>query len=160
MSPVRKRHAAGLLFGVYLAAALCHGQDLTPRAYVITPVHSNAIILTYNFSDGGVVFDDAVPITDASARLSVPIFRFYHSLSFFGRSANITASFPYGVGHFHGTFLDHETKLYRSGLVDSIFRFSANIKGWPGNVSPGVAFMAVKNHSRRESKDCGSHGTV
>jgi hypothetical protein len=101
---------------------------LTPRAYVITPVHSNAIILTYNFSDGGVLFDNSVPITDATATLDVC---YYHSLSFFGRSANITASLPYGVGHFQGKFLGNETKLYRSGLLDSIFRFSVNIKGGP-----------------------------
>jgi hypothetical protein len=43
---VRTQHAAELLFGVYLAAALCHGEDLAPRAFVITPVHSNAIMLT------------------------------------------------------------------------------------------------------------------
>jgi len=126
-----KRHLLGLLFGICLAAGLCHGQDLTPRAYVITPVHSNAVILTYNFSDGGVLFDNAVPITDATAQINVPIFSYYHSLSFFGRSANVTASLPYGVGHFQGKFLDNETKLYRSGLLDSFFRFSVNIKGAP-----------------------------
>jgi hypothetical protein len=80
---VRKRHSVSLLFAICLAAALCHGQDLTPRAYVITPVHSNAIILTYNFSDGGVLFDNSVPITNATATLDVPSFSYYHSLSFF-----------------------------------------------------------------------------
>jgi hypothetical protein len=52
-------------------------------------------------------------------------------LNFFGRSANITASLPYGVGHFHGKFIDNETKLYRSGLLDAVLRFSVNIKGAP-----------------------------
>jgi hypothetical protein len=99
-----KRHSAGLLFGLCFAAALCQGQDLTPRAYVITPVHSNAVILTYNFSDGGVLFDNSLPITNATATLHVAIFSYYHSLGFFGRSANITASLPYGVGHLKGNF--------------------------------------------------------
>lgn len=117
-----------------LAACLprgAHAQDLTPRAYVITPVHSNAIVLTYSFSDGGLLFDNAVPITNASATLDISVFSYYHSLNFFGRSANITASLPYGVGHFQGTFADDETKLYRSGLLDSSFRFSVNLKGGP-----------------------------
>jgi hypothetical protein len=151
MVMVRKRHSAGLLFAVCLAAVLCHGQDLTPRAYVITPVHSNAIILTYNFSDGGVLFDNSVPITDATATLDVPIFSFYHALSFFGRSANITASFPYGVGHFQGKFLDKETKLYRSGLLDSFFRLSVNIIGRTGNVRERVRILAPEDNPRRES---------
>ena len=131
MTVARKQYVAGLVFGVCLAGALCNGQDLTPRAYVITPNHSNAIILTYNFSSGGLLFDNSVPITDATASLHVPIISYYHSLSFFGRSANITASLPYGVGHFQGKFLDNESKLYRSGLLDSVFRFSVNIKGGP-----------------------------
>src|ERR1022692_3684184 len=71
---------------------LLHAQDLVPRAYVITPVHSNAVILTYSFSDGDVLFDNAVPITNGTANVNVSLVSFYHSLSFFGRSANITAS--------------------------------------------------------------------
>src|SRR5271167_2195697 len=98
-------------------------QDLAPRAYVITPVHSNAITLTYSFYNGSVLFDGAVPITDASATVSVPTFSLYHSLSFFGRSANIVASLPYGVGNFQGNVAGSEAALYRSGLLDSIFRF-------------------------------------
>jgi hypothetical protein len=108
-----------------------HAQDLVPRAYYITPVHSNAVILTYSFFDGDVLFNNALPITNATATIHVSIFTYYHSLSFFGRSANITASLPYGVGNFNGTFIDNETKFYRSGLLDSVFRFSVNLKGGP-----------------------------
>jgi hypothetical protein len=112
------------------AKALC-GQDLAPRAYVIGPIHSNAVILTYSFYDGGLLFNNVLPITDATAKLDISVISLYHSLSFFGRSANITATLPYGVGHFSGTFADNETKLYRSGLLDSSFRFSVNLIGGP-----------------------------
>jgi hypothetical protein len=127
----RQWRLAGLLFSVFLACSRCHGQDLAPRAYVITPVHANAVIFTYSFYDGGLLFDNAVPITDATAMIHVPVFSYYHSLSFFGRSANFTASLPYGVAHFQGQFIDNETRLYRSGLLDSTFRFSVNLKGGP-----------------------------
>jgi hypothetical protein len=110
---------------------LLRAQDLAPRAYVITPIHSNAVVLTYSFFDGGILFNNTIPITNATATIHVPIVSYYHSLSFFGRSANITASLPYGVGHFSGKFIDNETKLYRSGLLDSVLRFSVNIKGAP-----------------------------
>ena len=50
-------------------------------------------------------------------------------LRFFRRSNNISVSLPYGVGHFQGKFLDNETKLYRSGPLDSFIRFAVNIKG-------------------------------
>jgi hypothetical protein len=106
-------------------------QDLAPRAYVITPVDWNAVILTYSFYNGGILFNNTVPITDATSTTNVSVFSYYHALRFFGRSANITASLPYGVAHLQGKFIDNETKLYRSGLLDSSFRFSVNLKGGP-----------------------------
>jgi hypothetical protein len=108
-----------------------HAQDLAPRAYIITPLHWNAITLTYSFSDGGVTTDNAIPITGATATIHTPIFNYYHSFSFFGRSANILASLPYAIAHYQGTFIDNEKKIYRSGLLDSFFRFSVNLKGGP-----------------------------
>jgi hypothetical protein len=124
------KFAISALIAACPVGVLC-AQDLAPRAYVITPVHSNAVILTYSFYDGGLLFDNAVPITNATAIIHVPVFSYYHSLSFFGRSANITASLPYGVAHFQGQFMDGETKIYRSGLLDSTFRFSVNLMGGP-----------------------------
>ena len=118
--------------GVLFAACCVHGlraQDLAPRAYIITPVHWNAVTLTYSFSDGGVTTDSSIPITDVNATLHVPILNLYHSLSFFGRSANVLVSLPYGVVHYQGKFLDNETRIYRSGLLDSFFRFSVNLMG-------------------------------
>jgi len=41
------------------------------------------------------------------------------------------ASLPYGIGNFRGTVVGAETKAYRSGLLDSAFRFSINLKGGP-----------------------------
>jgi hypothetical protein len=128
------RAAFQLVLSAVLAAypwQMLRAQDLAPRAYVITPVHWNAVILTYSFYDGGILFDNVAPITNASAIISAPVFSYYHALNFFGRSANITASLPYGVGDFQGKFIDNETKLYRSGLLDSTFRFSVNLKGGP-----------------------------
>ncbi len=118
------------------AIAVCHlqslrAQDLSPRAYVITPVHSNAVILTWSFYSGSILFDGTAPITGATGTYHVPVFSYYHSFSFFGRSANITASLPYAVGNFQGTALGAEKQLYRSGLLDSAIRLSVNLKGGP-----------------------------
>jgi Putative MetA-pathway of phenol degradation len=116
-----------------LISPLCslNAQDLAPRAYVITPMRSNAITMTYAFNDGSLLFDGAVPITGATARLSLPVFSIYHSFNFFGRSANIAAFVPYGVGHFRGRVLGAEAYAYRSGLLDTAYRLSVNLKGGP-----------------------------
>lgn len=118
------------------AIAVCplpvlRAQDLSPRAYVITPVHSNAIILTWSFYDGSILFNGTAPITGATGTYNVSIFSYYHAFSFFGRSANFTGSLPYALGNFRGTVMGAGTQLYRSGLVDSAFRLSVNLKGGP-----------------------------
>jgi hypothetical protein len=119
-----------LLVSLTLASELA-AQDLAPRAYVITPVHSNAITITWTFYDGGLNFNGTVPITNATGTYHVPIFTYYHSLSFFGRSANVTASLPYAVGNFQGEVAAQSRSVYRSGLLDSSFRFSVNLLGGP-----------------------------
>jgi hypothetical protein len=116
---------------VWLAIAICSAQDLAPRAYVITPLHSNAVNLTQSFYDGNIIFDGTVPITDARARVNVVVLSLSHSLNLFGRTALLSASLPYGVGNFRGTVADAETLAYRSGLFPSSFRFSINLKGGP-----------------------------
>lgn len=114
-------------------------QDLAPRAYVITPVHANAVTLTWSFYDGGLNFNGAIPITGATGTYHVPVLSYYHSFSFFGRSANVTASLPYAVGNFSGNVLGMGRSAYRSGLVDFNARISVNLIGGPALKAPQYA---------------------
>ena len=50
-----------------IAAQSLHAQDLAPRAYIITPVHWNAVTLTYSFSDGGVSTNNTIPVTECNS---------------------------------------------------------------------------------------------
>jgi len=120
-----------LFLCAYLLIDICSAQELAPRAYLITPVHSNAAILTYSFFDGNLELEGAVPITGSTARAHFAIFSYYHSFNFFGRSANLTASLPYGVGNFHGTVVGSEFSGYRSGLLAPTFRLAMNLIGGP-----------------------------
>ena len=109
---------------------LC-AQDLAPRAYIITPVHWNAITLSDAFNDGNILLEGAAPVTGSSGKGHVPALSLYHAFSVFGRSASVVASLPYGVMNFHGTVAGAEASAYRSGLLDAVFRFSVNLKGAP-----------------------------
>jgi hypothetical protein len=113
-----------------MALPLC-GQDLSPRAYVITPVGFNAVNLTWSYFNGGVNFNGTVPITGATGIYNISSFTYYHCFSFFGRSANIAASLPYAVGNFQGKLQQEQRSVYRSGLVDFSARFSVNLVGGP-----------------------------
>jgi len=125
-----------VLVSFYLAAHACQAQDLAPRAYLITPIHSNAITLTYSLFDGSLLFEGTVPITGATARVHVAILNYSHSLNFLGRTASFTVSLPYGVGNFRGTVVGAETLAYRSGLLPASFRFSVNLIGGPAMSVP------------------------
>jgi hypothetical protein len=118
---------------MFVASSLArlNAQDLSPRAYVITPVHANAVILTYGYFSGSVLFNGAAPITGATGAYSVPVFSYYHSFDLFGRSSNFNASLPYAIGTFQGQVVGVGEQIYRSGLVDSTFRLSVNLKGGP-----------------------------
>src|SRR5271166_6432708 len=119
-------------------------QDLSPRAYLITAVHSNALALTYYFYDGGLNFAGTIPVTGATGTYSVPIATYYHSFNFFGRSANMNVSLPYGVGNFSGQVLGTDRSIYRSGLLDFTARLSVNLKGGPA--------MAPKEYAKWHQK--------
>jgi len=131
---VEMRLALKLAWLMALASAslqILNAQDLSPRAYLITPVHANVMTLTWSFYDGSINFNGVVPATGATGTYSVPIASYYYSFDFFGRSANVVASLPYGVGNFQGTVTGAGVHLYRSGLLDSIYRISVNLKGGP-----------------------------
>jgi hypothetical protein len=98
---------------------------------VITPTGSNAITLSYPFSAGEVQFDSAIPITDFTAQISVPVLSYYHGFGLLGHSASITAWLPYGVGNFSGKVVAQEQSVHRSGLTDTSYRFAANLMGGP-----------------------------
>lgn len=124
----------GLFLLPLLAAALTSisaAQDLAPRAYVITPMHTNAFTMAFSWYDGSLSFNNAVPITDAKGTYSVPIASLFHSFSFFGRSANVVVALPYGVGNFSGEVQDQHRSAHRSGLLDLTTRLSVNLIGAP-----------------------------
>jgi len=93
-------------------------QDLSPRAYLITPLRANAVTVGNVFNDGDLHFEGTVPITGATGRMNMPNVTLYHSLSVLGRSANATATLAYGVGHFKGTVIGAREWVDRSAVHD------------------------------------------
>jgi hypothetical protein len=114
-----------------LGASSLRAQDLAPRAYVVTPLGWNAATLGYNYNDGGLLLEGAVPITGATGKLSVPSLAYYRAFGLLGRSANILAAVAYGAGNFEGEVLGEQQSIHRSGLFDSAFRVSVNLVGGP-----------------------------
>jgi len=114
-----------------LIAGVGHAQELVPRAYEIEPTGANAVILSYSFIDGSVFTDPSLPIQDFRARSDSEVLSYYHTFSFFGRSANVTGSLPYALGNFHATVAEAESHVYRSGQADARVRLAVNLIGGP-----------------------------
>jgi len=119
----------------FMSPRVC-AQTLAPRAYLVTPVDSNAITITTSFYRGNILFDNSVPIADASGTILLTVPTFYHALSFFGRSANITVGLPYAVASFKARVVNQQLDTYRSGLGDGVIRFSVNLIGGPAMKLP------------------------
>lgn len=165
-----------MLFKVicFLAACLfsifCHAQSLFPRAYLITPVHSNAITISYSLNDGSIVFDPALPISDGKGKLSIPSLSFYHSFRLLDRSTNVLVSVPYAVGNFKATVLGQPIEVHRSGLMNSLFRISINLMGgramdlkefvqWRQKTLLGVSFTVLAPTGQYDSTKLINLGT-
>jgi hypothetical protein len=119
--------AAAVLFMARLAGA----QELNPRAYLITPVGTNVVNLGYSHLAGALDLSGAAPITDAKASANLAALGLYHSLDFFGRSANVAVAIPYAVADFTGTVAEAPEHVQRTGFLDSSLRLSVNLLGGP-----------------------------
>ena len=86
------------------------------------------------FNDGDILLEGAAPVTGGTGKGHIPALSLYHGAQLFGRY--VVASLPCGVMNFHGTVAGAEASAYRSGLLDTVFRFSVNVKGAPA-MAPG-----------------------
>ena len=119
------------LFALAVASPALRAQDLSPRAYVIPPPGSHAIIFSTAYNRGDVLVDPTVPLDDSKGTFTLPVLGYYQTLNLFGRSANFTALMPYINGNFQGTVNGSQVEAYRSGLADLRLRFSVNLYGAP-----------------------------
>ena len=128
---------AGLL--TILIPLASPAQDLTPRAYFPAPVSTNAIVLTYAFAKGEVLFDPTLPVTDVSATIHAPVVSYYHAFNLAGRSANLTGSLPFAVGTLRGKLVGEDREIQRRGASDAVVRLAVNLFGAPARSAPEFA---------------------
>jgi Putative MetA-pathway of phenol degradation len=114
-------------------------QELVPRAYVIAPVGSNAVVLQYSHLSGDLQLDGALPITGATAQSDLAAIGLYRAFALFSRTASVTVNLPYGYGRFAGTAFGVPRSTTLSGLLDSSLRLSINLIGGKAMTLPEFA---------------------
>ena len=119
--------AAALL----VLAPSAQAQDIEPRSYSNAPIGVNFVVAGYAFTQGGVSFDPAAPITDDHLRTSNAVLAYARVVDFWGRSGKVDVVVPYtwlsGSAVFAGQPLTREI----NDFGDPVFRVSVNLYGAP-----------------------------
>jgi hypothetical protein len=101
----------------------------------------NFLIFGYNYSDGALLFDPSLPVTDASARVDMGFAGYVRSLDVADKSAKFGVLLPYAVldadGYVEGVYTTRED----SGMADPAFYFTINVYG-----GPALSFEEFKDY--------------
>lgn len=122
---------AGLiLFGV-TGSFKSYAQDLEPRTYNNTPTGLNFLLAGYEYSEGALIFDPSLPVTDANAKVKIGFLGYVRTLGIAGKSAKIGTLLPYAdldaSGYLSGVYRSRDTV----GPADPAFLFTFNFSGAP-----------------------------
>lgn len=120
-----------VLLSIVGTSRMVVGQDMEPRSYSNTPVGLNFMVLTYGRSEGNVVIDPSLSVEDVEAKINTSAVGYLRTISFFGKSAKVSAALPYAWGQATGLINGQFTRATRSGLSDPRFKFSVNFLGSP-----------------------------
>ena len=117
--------------GLFNTAPTVRAQDLEPRAYSNTPVGMNFLLAGYRYSEGALLFDPALPITDANATVDMGFLAYVRALGIAGKSAKAGVVLPFARLDADG-FVDEVFRTReQDGLADPAFYFTINLSGAP-----------------------------
>jgi hypothetical protein len=115
---------------VTLAGARGAGaQDMEPRAYSPSPVGTNFVAVVLGGTRGAILFDPAVPITDAHAELGQTVLGYGRSFGLFGRQGLVLVGVPYAWGYAEGAVQEETRRVHRDGFGDMRVKASLNLLG-------------------------------
>jgi hypothetical protein len=114
-----------------LAASTIHAQELVPRAYWPSPVGTNVVVLSYQYSGGDVVVDPSLPVTGVDSSIDYLQLSYLHSFALAGRTATASIIQAVADGTTQGFFQGQAFTRRTVGASDTIGRLAVNIAGAP-----------------------------
>ena len=136
--------AAAVVAVVMTAAGPASAQELEPRAYSPSPLGTNFFGIVLGNSQGGVLFDPSVPITDAEASVNTAALAYGRTFGLWGRQGLVTVAVPWAWGHVEGYLAEDARRVTRSGWADARVKASLNLIG-----SPALDLAAFAKAPRR-----------
>mgnify|MGYP001820060853 FL=1 len=116
---------------IITATGNADAQRIEPRTYINTPVGVNFFALGYVNSQGALLFDPALPITDADTNVDMMMLAYVRTLDIAGMSGKVGVIQPYASLKADG-YLDGEYRTREQvGIADTALYFSLNFHGAP-----------------------------
>lgn len=132
-----------MAFGLITMVSTVHGQVLEPRAYTNTPVGMNFLLVGYQNSEGGLLFDPALPITNANAKVDMGLIGYVRTLDIASKSAKAGLLVPYASLFADGYVSDVYRTREVNGFADPAFYFTMNLVG-----APALSFKEFKDYQQ------------
>ena len=130
--------ALGTIFSGFTLAPL-EAQDVEPRRWGHLPMGSHFVGGAYAYTGGDIAFDPVLLIDDAELDLHTVAMKYVYSFEWFERSARIDLLMGYQEGRWKGLLNGVPASTDRSGLSDTVVRFSMNLIGAPPLDGEGFA---------------------
>jgi Putative MetA-pathway of phenol degradation len=131
MPSCARRVAALLVLSACWASGTTEAQEIEPRAYSLSPSGVNFLALIGGHSEGGVLTDPSLPVTDIEAQVDAVGFGYGRTFDFAGRSANIGIAVPYITVEASGNIGEERASVTRDGIGDTKLRLAVNLLGGP-----------------------------
>lgn len=116
---------------ILVSGSRAYAQELEPRAYSNPPVGLNFLIAGYGYTEGGVVADPSIPLTNADIRIHSSVLAYARSVDMWGRSGKFDLVLPYSSLSGAAEFAGESVQRNVSGMGDPRLRFSINLLGAP-----------------------------
>lgn len=123
------RHFARVL--LLLLPSLAAAQDIEPRAFSNAPIGMNFLVGGLARSQGGLIFDPSVPLTNAKMDVDLAVLAYARVFEVNGQSGKFDVILPYASLDGSATYLGGPVTREVSGFGDPRLRVSMNFLGAP-----------------------------
>lgn len=114
-----------------LLSGIASAQEIEPRAYTNAPIGVNFLVAGIGYSEGGISFDPAVPLSNAKLKTDLAALAYARVLEIGGQSARFEVIAPYASLNGTAEYVGQPVEREISGFGDPKLRLSMNFLGAP-----------------------------
>jgi len=126
-----KRNLQTSCLALLFLSGIAQAQEIEPRTYSNAPIGVNFLVVGAGYSEGGISFDSAVPLTNAQMKIDLAAVAYARVLDIGGQSAKFDLIVPYASLNGTAEYIGQAVTRDVSGFGDPKLRLSMNFYGAP-----------------------------